>query len=64
MLEVAEDLPVPAVEGAVRDAEQLGRALHVHLLVADGLKRMMSIFLHEWEIGMLSRMLSQSNVIN
>ena len=38
MLEVPEDLPVPPVECAVGDAQKLGRAFHVHLLVADGLK--------------------------
>ena len=46
MLEVAEDLPVSPVERAVGDAQQLGSAFHVHLLVADGLKDAFEIMLN------------------
>ena len=37
MLEVAEDLPVAAVEGAVGHPQQLGGGLHVDLFVLDAL---------------------------
>ena len=38
VLEIAEGLPVSAVQGPVGDAQQLRRALHVNLLVLDSLK--------------------------